>query len=153
MIWASTGPAEPNCETELSWGLSSFPSPALGLVSGDPFRLNNIKNRKFTPSSVVAGKLFPLRQEWELKTETPSSRLIFFLYRSISNSNNLKRLCLTWLLLRGLPARPITKGDKEPLWRHSQIRKQCYVEDPDLGMFILAEDRICGICRQDLGDT
>ena len=39
-------------------GFSSFASPALRLVSRDPFRLNSIKNRKFAPSSIVAGKLF-----------------------------------------------------------------------------------------------
>lgn len=45
---------------ELSWGLSLFASPALSLVSRDPFRLNNIKNRKFAPRSMVAENFFHL---------------------------------------------------------------------------------------------
>lgn len=57
------GGLNPPQKAELSWGLSPFASPAFRLVSGVPFRLNNIKNRKFAPSSMVAGKLFPLRQE------------------------------------------------------------------------------------------
>ena len=94
MIQASDGLLSPTVKLKPCWGFSSFASPALRLVSREPFRLNSIKNRKFAPSSIVAGKLFPLGQEWELKTETPSSRLVFFLYKS--NVCNSQRLEAAW---------------------------------------------------------
>lgn len=63
MKWASSGWLNPTTKLELYWEPSSFASSALRLVSRDLFRLNKIENRKFIPSSMVAGKLFPLRQE------------------------------------------------------------------------------------------